>query len=228
MMSASASDVDSVTQQRRAEETVARSFPVLASQVIHGPKLTPYENTPADLASEMASHNEVKAKICKQCKDAVATVRDAVHLRGDAADKLESVIDALKIKKLPLIKSIVEWYSTAHELSQRHYKALRPIADKLNDDADQVVAAVKVDLEKVGSGLGSMVANAHEQPDAAARQFDHIARCNTRSRAAIIKAQQAYSDVEAAGEAMNQLAIALAGAHKLLDKMAVEAVTSAI
>ena len=223
---------DSVTQHRLAmvaERAIENSFPAKVNRVIHGPALSVYQNTPGELAAELNTHMGERAKLCTQCHEVLGKVREGVQLAsGDLHDNLDCVLDVLKVKKLPLVKSVVQWYVGAKDLAERHVEALRPVPEKLNSDAEQVVASIKTELEKMGSGLASMIGYSPEDPTTAARQFEFVARNNLRARVVIAKAEDAKTEYEAAVNVVKQIDTRLNDARKLLQTIAVESVVSAV
>ena len=226
-------DAIEVAQKRRhaaaAERAVENSAPTKFLTLLRGAAPVPYEFfTSAQLSTECTASKGEHEKLCKQCDGWLSLIRDAVLSAGNDVENFEAVVGALKGKKLPILKSIIAWLDSALNFSRRHAESIRPLVDKYYAEAETIVAAVKVELENIGSGAEFMPAYTPNAPHAGEKQFDYFARHNGRSRNAIHLAADAKTSFEAAAEKSKLIASRLDEARNLFKSMAVDAVESAI
>ena len=179
-----------------------------------------YELLGDKLRSECAEHCALVHSINA---DATAVVDQLSKVLADAgdADDYSSVfvaIENLQIDKAGLSTKAVQAWSKAVTLGEQIVEELRLLPAELDRKAEAVVAAVKQDLTKIGSGLEAQPAFNHNGP-AAEQQLDFQARRqNLRSRAALAAAQNARVQLTAAVERLGAARRGLDAARNFLQR----------
>jgi hypothetical protein len=205
------------------DHAVQNSIPHKSRRIACGLNIPVHPSTPADLAARIEAYNSDVKKLYKQLDGDVQTIVDAL---ADGTD-IESVLGALKLKKLPSVQAIVKQASAGIELAEQQVEALKPVVAQRDGEAEQVVAAVKADLERAGSGVESMPGYEHNGEAAAAR-FDNFARTsNIKARAAIGKVADIRAELAGAAEKVQHIKQQLVAAQQLLRVIALDAVQKA-
>ena len=158
-----------------------------------------------ELQGQNRAHNDAVAEFVERCNASEEDLRQAIERAGDS-DEIGDVLTLCENVRTDgpyLGQEMVRLFTRKVELARAAIDELRQIPKQLEADAEKIVAKVKSDLEKIGSGVAAQPAmsTGSTHLTIAERQFDTLARTvNTRSRAALLAVKVAHAEVQAAYE----------------------------
>lgn len=213
--------------QNQVQLAVANSFPAKLKQLMQGAKVPAPEGTTAGLQSDCAKHAKAVADLIGRIDRGIDQLSRALAAAADSGTYGDvcNAIEGVRFDKADLAQLAVKLWTDAEQLAGRVVAELKPLPDRLDAEAAAVVATVKQELTKIGSGIESMPAYA-ENAHTAERRFDYAARMNVRSRKAIAACDDARATHAAAVDVHNRCKVKLFEARDYLHKIVLRSIQS--
>lgn len=136
----------------------------------------------AECAAHEAAVNAVQQSVQKVLSDLHQSIAAATET-GNFGD-VYTAIENLRFDRFASAQQVVQLWAKSLELNAKVRDELAPLVARAQENADAVLQQVKDDLTKIGSGIDAQQTDSGKYVAAAARQFEHAARMNTRARAA--------------------------------------------
>jgi uncharacterized membrane-anchored protein YhcB (DUF1043 family) len=227
---AAKSDAEESRKQRERQQQVNAmvqgGFAAQVRQSMAHATVSAYTFTGAALVAAVQALAAEGAKIKDRATATIRTLAEALESAEADADYSAVVerLESTRMDKPATLQAVVRHYANAIALADQIAAELRQVSMKLATEAEAVVADVKQRLTEIGNGVESQPAGNHSE--AASRQFNILARSNTKARAAINKAEQAKGELSAAVDRGHQLRKGLEEAKSYLRKYVQQQIAS--
>ena len=164
---------------------IQSSYPMKLQALLHRATIPEYQHLSDATRKKCQAHAESIASIAATVKlgvDALIAAITSATESGSYGD-VWTALENVKFDKAALAQELVRLWSDARDLATEVVAELAPIPAELHKRREAVVAEVKDQLTKLGSGLEAQQAYCDNR-QAAEKQFDYLARrMNLRSRA---------------------------------------------